>query len=620
MEKLGEILVKTGLVTKEDLNDALEEQQKNKDFIGTILLKKGLLSEKKLISILSDQTGYPIAESTDLPDKKLNRTVSWVRARKFRMAPLRKTGSRMDIAFIDPSASIEVEGWLQSQNIRLKPFIIGPNQIENIWTHLYGNENDRDGELLRKGVDRMSNDIDEKAKGTMSLLKKDYSKITGGEAESEEDDKAANDLEIKDFDEIVTGVLDDVEVVKQEGGKSQYMVNMEADTAPIIKMVSGILIKSAEMGASDIHIEPFEKMLRVRFRVDGTLHEVMTLPSSIKNAITARIKIMAEMDIAEHRIPQDGRIKIKLGRKEIDLRVNTLPSMFGEKTVIRLLGQSNLAADVSGLGFSEDALVDINRAVASPYGMILVTGPTGSGKSTTLYTILNQLNQPDINITTAEDPVEYNLTGITQVQVHQGIGFTFDVALRAFLRQDPDVIMVGEIRDNETVGIAVKAALTGHLVLSTLHTNDSVATVTRLFDMDVDTYLVAAAVKVIIAQRLVRTLCPNCKKPFDMDENMIKELKFLGFDDAYISELNPQGPGECPKCNNIGYKGRKPVFEVLSMDNKAVRDAISEGKSNTEITKAALDAGMETLKACAFRYVKEGHTSVEEALKISVVD
>jgi type IV pilus assembly protein PilB len=616
MAKFGEMLLSAKLITQKQLDDALAIQQKKRDFLGTIMVANGMVKEDEMLQVLSEQTKYPIAEIKPeelTPD--LGKIIPWRIARMSRCVAFKIEDETVHVGFLDTSGSLQVDSLLKKVNRTLKVYLTGPNAITQAWDVVYGDEKTRDANLLHSSMDRLKNNVEKDAKESMSLLKKDYS---SGDDEKQEEEKGT--LEIKDFDEIVTGVLGEVEIM-DTGSKDKnmdYSVSIQAEAPPIIKMVNGILIKSVEMGASDIHIEPFEKMFRVRFRIDGTLHEVMSLPPSVKNSVTSRIKIMAKMDIAERRVPQDGRIKIKLGAKgALDLRVNTLPTVFGEKTVIRLLGQSNLGSGVDKIGFEPTQLEWIKRAMSGTFGMILVTGPTGSGKSTTLYTMLSEMNSPDTNITTAEDPVEYNVTGITQVNVQQSIGFTFDVALRAFLRQDPDIILVGEIRDKETVGIAIKAALTGHLVLSTLHTNDAASTITRLFDMGVDSFMVSAAVKVIIAQRLIRRLCDDCKEQRPLNDDEMHNMKLLGIEDQ-IDDIKPYSPKGCDKCHDIGYRGRAPVLEVMSLHSKALREAITAGKNNIEIGRIAKEEGMLTIKDFAINLVKRGVTSLEEAFKVGI--
>ena len=397
-------------------------------------------------------------------------------------------------------------------------------------------------------------------------------------------------------------------------GPEGEIVDLEAeDKSPVIKLVNSMLRKAVEMKASDIHIEPFEDEVRVRFRVDGVLMKILSFPKRAATAVVSRIKIMSRMDIAEKRIPQDGRMKTKFSEDvSIDYRVNTLPGVYGEKVVIRILGQAELRNGIEDLGFRGEAKRSVIEAIQNPYGMILVTGPTGSGKTTTLYTILQQLNTEDVNIVTAEDPVEYRLKGITQVNIRSNIGFTFDVALRAFLRQDPDIVLVGEMRDFETAAIAVKAALTGHLVLSTLHTNDCASTVVRLVDMGIEPYMVASAVKLVIAQRLVRRICTECKEEIPVREAERKEI-----DEAALEEIEHLYKGRgCRKCNGLGYKGRAPVFELMPIKSTELKKIITEAGTEVQISQVARKEGIRTLRDCAIEMVNEGLTTIDETIGI----
>src|SRR6185503_836307 len=414
------------------------------------------------------------------------------------------------------------------------------------------------------------------------------------------------------FESVMKGLDDEIEVIEDDVDDAPDVALLgEAEQAPVVKLVNSLITDAVRKGSSDIHIEPYEKSLRVRFRIDGTLYEMMSPPFRMKAAVTSRLKIMADLDIAERRVPQDGRIKLRLLGRNIDLRVSTLPTIFGEKIVMRILDKGNLNIDLSKLGFQEQAFNDFTRAIAMPYGMVLVTGPTGSGKTTTLYSALSKINQPEVNIMTAEDPVEYNIEGINQVNVNEDIGLTFAAALRAFLRQDPNIIMVGEIRDLETASIGVKAALTGHLVLSTLHTNDAPSTLNRLVDMGVEPFLVGSSVNLIMAQRLVRRVCVACKKIAPIHHEVAEELGFTA-EEAKAIQVS-EGAG-CVECNNTGYKGRQGVYEVMPI-TPTIRDLILERAPTSEIKKVAIQEGMLSLRAHALIKLKEGSTSAEEVLK-----
>lgn len=418
-----------------------------------------------------------------------------------------------------------------------------------------------------------------------------------------------------DLEDMVRGLDEgDVEVLEERPDEDEGL--QEAEQAPVIRFVNSLLADAVRKHASDIHIEPAEKTFRVRFRIDGSLHEVIKQPAKMKSAIVSRLKVMAELDIAEKRLPQDGRIKIRVENKTVDIRVSTLPTIFGEKVVLRILDKGNLALDLARFGFEENALKGLIKSIEAPYGMVLVTGPTGSGKTTTLYSALNRINRPDVNIMTSEDPVEYNLDGISQVQIHEDIGLTFARSLRAFLRQDPNVIMVGEIRDSETGSIAVKAALTGHLVLSTVHTNDAPSTMDRLVDMGIEPFLVAASLNLVLAQRLVRKVCPQCKEEVEVHPEALREAGLLPSDGRSTKFFRGRG---CSNCNNTGYFGRQGVFEVMPI-SPIIRRMILDRASTAELKRQAMDEGMLTLRQHALLKLKSGITTLEEVLRETASD
>jgi type IV pilus assembly protein PilB len=450
---------------------------------------------------------------------------------------------------------------------------------------------------------------------TKTLQAKDYT-FSDDEFKDEDPFSSTADeglsVDVDEFDRAVGEALDDVEVVEESVDETLKEVER-----PIVKLVNGILINAIKERSSDVHIEPYESSLRVRQRVDGVMYTVMNLPVKIKSAVTSRIKIMANLDISERRLPQDGRIKLKLGNKrEIDFRVSTVPCLFGERTVLRLLDKSNLQVDLTKLGFEEEPLKDLMEALDKPYGMILVTGPTGSGKTTTLYSALHYLNKIGVNISTAEDPVEYNFLGINQVQVREDIGLTFATALRSFLRQDPDIIMVGEIRDFETGEISVKAALTGHLVLSTLHTNDAPSTVSRLLNMGVEPFLVAASVILIVSQRLTRVVCTSCKEE---EKVPVPALIQLGFSEEEAQTVKCYKGRGCPSCYNSGYKGRIALYEVMPLKEQ-LKEMILEGASADELKKTAIRLGMKTLRMSGLAKIKTGVTSIDEIVRVTFGD
>jgi type IV pilus assembly protein PilB len=421
------------------------------------------------------------------------------------------------------------------------------------------------------------------------------------------------------YDQIFDDMGDnsDVEVLSTEESIDLNALEKATEDAPVVKLVNAILTDAIKKGASDIHIEPYEKVFRVRFRIDGVLYEIMKPPLKLKNAMISRLKIMADLDIAERRLPQDGRIKLKLGNKrEMDFRVSVLPGLFGEKVVLRLLDKGNLQTDMTKLGFSTSQLDAFMGAIKKPFGLVLVTGPTGSGKTTTLYSALAELNEMTVNISTAEDPVEFNLLGINQVQMHVDIGLNFAAALRSFLRQDPDIIMVGEIRDYETAEIAIKASLTGHLVLSTLHTNDAPATINRLLNMGVEPFLVASSINIVVAQRLARRICDNCKEELYVSP---EALVNIGIPAAEASHLKIYHGVGCTRCSNTGYKGRVALYECMVMTEK-LKEYILNGASSAEIKRQAIDDGMDTLRASGLKFLKQGVTTVEEVLRVTVGD
>ena len=410
---------------------------------------------------------------------------------------------------------------------------------------------------------------------------------------------------------------EDIDFTATEEEFNALELERASEDAPVVRLVNVLLLNAIRKGASDIHVEPYEKKLRVRYRIDGVLHEEMTPPLKLKNALVSRMKIMSQLDIAERRLPQDGRIKLKLGKgREMDFRVSVLPTMWGEKVVLRLLDKSNLQLDMAKLGFDPKPLEDFKWAIEQPWGMVLVTGPTGSGKTTTLYSALSDLNRPGVNISTAEDPVEYNLHGINQVQMHDDIGLNFAMALRSFLRQDPDIIMVGEVRDFETAEIAVKAALTGHLVLSTLHTNDAPATISRLLNMGVEPFLITASVNLVLAQRLARRVCADCKKESELDPQALADM---GFSAAQLEGLKVLRGAGCATCNGTGYKGRVALYEVMRFSDD-LKEMVLQGASTAELKAAAIKRGMATLRASGIKKVIEGVTTPEEVSRVTMAD
>lgn len=564
-DRLGEILVKNNLINRDQLRKAIEEQKLSGSQLrlGTILINQKLLTEEQLTSFLSKQYGVP---SVNLADYEIDPTVIKIIpsevVQKYQLLPVNRAGATLIIAVSDPSNLFAIE------DIK---FMTGYN-IEMVVA------SERD---IKASIDKY---YDQSA----SLL------------------DVMSDLDVEDF-----------EIVGDEEQIDVGSLERATEDAPVVKMVNAILQDAIRKKASDIHIEPYEKLFRVRFRIDGVLYEIMKPPLKLKNAITSRIKIMAELDIAERRLPQDGRIKIKLGGgKDMDFRVSCLPTLFGEKIVMRLLDKGNLQTDLTKLGYEPEALAHFMHEIHKPFGMVLVTGPTGSGKTVSLYSAISELNKVSENISTAEDPVEFNFAGINQVQMHEDIGLNFSTALRSFLRQDPDIIMIGEIRDFETAEIAIKAALTGHMVLSTLHTNDAPATINRLLNMGIEPFLVASAVNLITAQRLARRVCGECKQPEDIP---VQALIDAGVSpDEASSYVCMRGKG-CPACNNTGYKGRVGFYQVMPM-REEIKELILNGANTAEIKRESMRIGIKTMRQSGLTKLKEGVTSFEEVLRVTVSD
>ena len=565
INRLGEILVKNNLITREQLGKALDEQRLsgNQLRLGAILIAQKLLTEEQLTSFLSQQYGVPIVNLADYEiDPSVIKIIPQDVVQKYQLLPLNRAGSTLIVAVSDPSNLFALE------DIK---FMTGYN-IEMVVA------SERD---IKVSIDKY---YDQSA----SLA------------------DVMSDLDVEDM-----------EIVGDEEQVDLGSLERATEDAPVVKMVNAILQDAIRKKASDIHVEPYEKMFRVRYRIDGVLYEVMKPPLKLKNAITSRIKIMAELDIAERRLPQDGRIKIKLGGgKDMDFRVSCLPTLFGEKIVLRLLDKGSLQTDLTKLGYEPEALAHFMHEIHKPFGMVLVTGPTGSGKTVSLYSAISELNKVSDNISTAEDPVEFNFAGINQVQMHDDIGLTFSSALRAFLRQDPDIIMIGEIRDFETAEIAIKAALTGHLVLSTLHTNDAPATINRLLNMGIEPFLVASAVNLITAQRLARRVCIECSQREDIP---VQALIDAGVSpDEASSYVCMRGTG-CPACNNTGYKGRVGFYQVMPM-REEIKELILNGANTAEIKRESIRIGIKTMRQSGLTKLKEGVTSFEEVLRITVSD
>lgn len=559
---LGDKLVQEGIISHKELETALIEQKRIKEKLGETLVKLGYISNDEILPILASHIGVPsIRIEKENLDIKLVELLSDDFIRKNQVIPIRKENNKLLVAMADPTNVFMIdEIQLRTKQV-IKPALAMKNEIEEAIEFL------------------------------------DQSK-------SSETAKNVDDI-LAEFEEPNGEIDDDIEDLES---------GLSSQSAPIIRVVNAIISKAVRMEASDIHIEPYQKIVRVRVRVDGVLAEIKEIPKSVLNAIVSRVKIMSDLDIAEKRLPQDGRFRIKSAGRDIDFRVSTLPTVYGEKIVMRILDKGNLRMDLKELGYEEDELKKIYKGISMPYGMVLVTGPTGSGKSTTLYSCLNYINTVDKNISTAEDPVEYELHGINQVHCKQEIGLDFASALRSFLRQDPDIIMLGEIRDRETAEISIKAALTGHLVLSTLHTNDAPGAIHRMINMGIEPFMISASLVMVIAQRLARSICPYCKeeKKYDMKTFQALELDY----EIYKNKTYYVGKG-CPKCNGTGYKGRTGIYEIMVVDED-LRDLISKGVNTSILTQKAIENGMNTLRMQALKKAEKGIITLEEVLRVTI--
>jgi type IV pilus assembly protein PilB len=563
--RLGELLVREKLISLQQLRQAQEEQRRSGQNLGYTLSKLGYISDDDITSFLSSQYRLPAIDldSYDV-DAEVIRMVSREVCEKHKILPVSRSGSSLIVAMADPTNLHAIDDIKFLTGYNVEPVVASETAIH-------------------QAIERYYN------------VGPNY-------------DEVMAEFNIGDEDIDFTGDQEEINALELERASAD---------APVVRLVNVLLLNAIRKGASDIHVEPYERKLRVRYRVDGVLIEEMTPPIKLKNALVSRLKIMSQLDIAERRLPQDGRIKLKMGRgREMDFRVSVLPTMWGEKVVLRLLDKSNLQLDMLKLGFDQKPLNDFKWAISQPWGMVLVTGPTGSGKTTTLYSALSELNQPDVNISTAEDPVEYNLPGINQVQMHDEIGLNFAMSLRSFLRQDPDIIMVGEIRDFETAEIAVKAALTGHLVLSTLHTNDAPATISRLLNMGVEPFLITASVNLVLAQRLARKVCVDCKAPVDFDKEALKDM---GLTAEQLETVKVQKGAGCPTCNNTGYKGRIALYEVMRFTDD-LKELVLGGASGAELKVAAIKGGMCTLRMSGIKKIIEGVTTPEEVLRVTMAD
>jgi len=612
--KIGEMLSKEGLITPQQLQEALTYQKQNGVKLGRALVNLGFVKDDEITGLLSRQYGVPsINLATFDIDPTVLKVLPGETCRKYQVIPISRAGAVLSLAMSDPTNVFAMDDIKFMTGYNVDPVVASEIAIEEAINRFYGSA--RSLTLRQEGGPSTSTAQRPAGVGKAPSLKE----VIEGPALTF-DDMASVGLSEVDIDAIGEEEAD-VETVKTEEDEIDLgALSRSSEAAPVVKLANVLLIDSLKRGASDIHIEPYEKEFRVRFRIDGILYNIMALPLKLKDPLTSRIKIMSKLDISEKRLPQDGRIKIRLKiedrSREMDFRVSCLPTLWGEKIVMRLLDKSKLMLDMTKLGFEPTSLEKFKRNIDKPYGIVLVTGPTGSGKTNTLYSALASLNKPDINIMTAEDPVEFNLMGINQVQIRDAIGLNFAAALRSFLRQDPNIILVGEIRDYETAEISTKAALTGHLVLSTLHTNDAPSTVSRMVNMGIEPFIVGTAVNLIQAQRLIRRICVQCKE--EVRDVPAKVLLDVGFPaDAVGSFTMYKGRG-CSTCNGTGYKGRVGLYEVLEI-NDAVRELIMMGANSVELRKKAVEEGMLTLRMSGLEKIKQGITTIEEVLRETVL-
>lgn len=568
--KLGEILIKHGLITREHLEKALEHQKVHGGKLGTNIVQLGFVTEEDITRCLSKQFGVPSVNLSffEIDGSVLELVPSEV-CRKYDLIPVNKAGATLTVAMADPTNIHAINDINFITGYSVEPVVAAESSIKEAIDKYYGSAHTVE---LQKTLEKVQEELEVDEVGDVQILEE------------------AEELDLSDLTKAV-------------------------EEAPVVKLVNKIIFDACVRGASDIHVEPYEKEFRIRYRIDGVLYIVLNPPLKLKDAITSRIKIMSRMDIAEKRLPQDGRIKVKLKIqervKELDFRVSVIPCLFGEKVVMRLLDKDRLMLDMTKLGFEPESLKKFEIAIEKPYGMVLVTGPTGSGKTNTLYSAIQKINRPEVNIVTCEDPVEFNMPGVNQVMMHDQIGLNFAAALRSFLRQDPNIVLVGEVRDFETAEIAIKAALTGHLVLSTLHTNDAPSAITRLMNMGIEPFLVASSVHEIVAQRLIRKICANCKEPLKIVPQALMEIGYSEEDARNIVIYKGRG---CQNCNNSGYKGRIALYEVLDVTDD-IKELVLVGASALEIRRKALEMGMITLRTSGLIKIKNGITSIEEVVR-----
>ena len=598
--KLGEILVRENLLSAQQLREALDYQRSHGGRLGYNLVKMGLVSDDMITAVLSRQYGVPSVnlELFDI-EPSVIRLIPQEVAQKYSVLPLSRVGASLTLAMVDPTNVFAMDDIKFMTGLNIEPVVVSEASVQEAIAKYYGSS--REIELAA-----MMNDPEVEVSGVGRNGNGHHNSIRHEDLVS---------LDSLDFD---TEAAEGLEVIEDNEEIDLSTLSRMSEDAPVVRLVNVLMVDALRRGASDIHIEPYEKELRIRFRIDGVLYDVMHPPLKMRDAMISRLKIMSKLDISEKRLPQDGRIKIKVKvdarSRELDFRVSTLPTLFGEKVVLRLLDKENLMLDMTKLGFEPESLVKFQRNISRPYGMVLVTGPTGSGKTNTLYSALQSLNTSETNIMTAEDPVEFNLMGINQVQMKEQIGLNFAAALRSFLRQDPNIVLVGEIRDFETAEIAIKAALTGHLVLSTLHTNDAPSTISRLMNMGIEPFLVATSVNLIQAQRLIRRICKDCKTENPMPPEALLEIGFTVEESKQMKTYKGRG---CQTCNNTGYKGRVGLYEVMEVTDE-LRELILIGASALELRKKAIDDGMITLRESGLHKIRNGITTIEEVVRETV--
>ena len=596
--KLGEILVRENLISPQHLRQALDYQREHGGRLGFNLVKLGLVSDDTITAVLSRQYGIPSVnlELFNIDDSVL-RLIPQEVAQKYSVLPLSRVGATLTLAMVDPTNVFAMDDIKFMTGLNVEPVVVAEASVQAAIARYYSTSR----EIELAGV------------GGADIQVETSNGNGNGNGFSQAD---LVSLENLSFDQ--ESLNSEVEIFEDDDEIDLSSLTRMSEDAPVVRLVNILLVDSLRRGASDIHVEPYEKELRIRFRIDGVLYDVMHPPLKMRDALISRIKIMSKLDISEKRLPQDGRIKIRLKvdnkSRELDFRVSTLPTLFGEKVVLRLLDKEKLMLDMTNLGFEPDSLVKFQRNISKPYGMVLVTGPTGSGKTNTLYSALQSLNTVDTNIMTAEDPVEFNLLGINQVQMKEQIGLNFAAALRSFLRQDPNIILVGEIRDFETAEIAIKAALTGHMVLSTLHTNDAPSTISRLMNMGIEPFLVATSVNLIQAQRLIRRICKDCKKEHPTPIEALVEIGFSPEEAGSVKTYKGKG---CPSCNDTGYKGRIGLYEVMEITDE-IRELILIGASSLELRKKSIEDGMVTLRGSGLQKIRNGVTTIEEVLRETV--